>query len=226
MHSGHQVTVPHNYRRSASRLTIFAHVFGILSFILMLVWLLHYREGIEYDSYDGYRVFNVHPFLMFCGFIFLSGEAMMVYKTVQATHMVQKVVHMIFQLGAFVLGVVGLCAVFKFHDMYNIEDVYSLHSWIGIGTVSLFAVQWLAGLISFMAPQPEVTKHSLLPWHICGGRMLLYMSIAAALTGLMEKATFLKLQSTGESRLVNFLGLCILLFGIFVDLSVALARYV
>ncbi|KAK8522789.1 hypothetical protein V6N13_115742 [Hibiscus sabdariffa] len=228
MHSGHQVAVAvtHNYRRSASRLTIFAHVFGILAFILMLVWLLHYRGGIEYDSYYGDRVFNVHPFLMFCGFIFLSGEAMMVYKTVQATHMVQKVVHMIFQLGAFVLGVVGLCAVFKFHDMNNIEDVYSLHSWIGIGTLSLFAVQWLAGLISFMAPQPEVTRHSLLPWHICGGRMLLYMSIAAALTGLMEKATFLKLQSEREARLVNFLGLCILLFGIFVDLSVALARYV
>ncbi|KAK8567403.1 hypothetical protein V6N13_105372 [Hibiscus sabdariffa] len=227
MHSGHQVAVvTHNYRLSASRLTIFAHVFGILAFILMLVWLLHYRGGIEYDSYYGDRVFNVHPFLMFCGFIFLSGEAMMVYKTVQATHMVQKVVHMIFQLGAFVLGVVGLCAAFKFHDMNNIEDVYSLHSWIGIGTLSLFAVQWLAGLISFMAPQPEVTRHSLLPWHICGGRMLLYLSIAAALTGLMEKATFLKLQSEREARLVNFLGLCILLFGIFVDLSVALARYV
>ncbi|KAE8682996.1 hypothetical protein F3Y22_tig00111220pilonHSYRG00021 [Hibiscus syriacus] len=58
MHSAHQVTVTHNYRRSASRLTIFAHVFGVLAFILMLVWLLHYREGIEYDSYNGYRVFN------------------------------------------------------------------------------------------------------------------------------------------------------------------------
>ncbi|KAE8667258.1 putative transmembrane ascorbate ferrireductase 3 [Hibiscus syriacus] len=138
MHSVHEETVvPHNYRRSASRLTILAHLFGILAFILMLVWLLHYRGGIEYGSYDGSRVFNVHPFLMFSGFIFLSGEAMMVYKTVQATHMVQKVVHMMFQLGAFVLGVVGLCAVFKFHDMSNVEDVYSLHSWIGIATITL-----------------------------------------------------------------------------------------
>lgn len=66
---------------------------------------------------------------------------MMVYKTVQAIHIVQKVVHMILQLTAFVLGVVGLCAVFKFHDMASIEDVYSLHSWIGIGTISLFALQ-------------------------------------------------------------------------------------
>ncbi|XVE74561.1 hypothetical protein DITRI_Ditri12bG0026900 [Diplodiscus trichospermus] len=214
------------YRRSASRLTIFAHLFGILAFILMLVWLLHYRGGIEYDSYNGDRVFNVHPFLMFCGFIFLAGEAMMVYKTVPARHYAQKVVHLMLQLGAFVLGVVGICAVFKFHDMVNIEDVYSLHSWIGIGTISLFALQWLGGLMAFMFPQPELTRKTMLPWHVCGGRALLYMSIAAALTGLMEKATFMGLRHNREARLLNFLGLCILLFGIFVDLSVALARYV
>ncbi|XWS34360.1 hypothetical protein CRYUN_Cryun21dG0032600 [Craigia yunnanensis] len=222
-----QVVVMHGpHQASASRLTIFAHLFGILAFILMLVWLLHYRGGIEYDSYDGYRVFNVHPLLMFCGFIFLSGEAMMVYKTVKAQHFVQKVVHMILQLGAFVLGVIGICAVFKFHDMANIEDVYSLHSWIGIATISLFALQWLAGLSTYMFPQTDITRKTLLPWHVCGGRTLLYMSIAAALTGLMEKATFIGLSHSREARLLNFLGLSILLFGIFVDLSVVLARYV
>ncbi|XP_022726972.1 probable transmembrane ascorbate ferrireductase 3 [Durio zibethinus] len=224
MHST-QVVVYGPHRGSASRLTILAQLFGILAFILMLFWLLHYRGGIEYDSYDGSRVFNVHPFLMFCGFIFLSGEAMMVYKTVQAQHFVQKVVHLILQLAAFVLGVVGICAVFKFHDMAKIEDVYSLHSWIGIATISLFALQWIAGLFTYLFPQTEKTRKTLLPWHVCGGRILLYMSIAAALTGLMEKATFMGLRHSREARLLNFLGLSILLFGIFVDLSVALARY-
>ncbi|XVF02992.1 hypothetical protein REPUB_Repub04eG0222300 [Reevesia pubescens] len=222
-----QVVVTHRpYRASASRITIFAHLFGILAFILMLIWLLHYRGGIEYDSYDGNRVFNVHPFLMFCGFIFLSGEAMMVYKTAKTGHFAQKVVHLILHIGAFVLGVVGISAVFRFHDMANVEDLYSLHSWIGIATISLFALQWLAGLFTYMFRQPETTKATLLPWHICSGRTLLYMSIAAALTGLMEKATFMNLRHSREARLLNFLGLSILLFGIFVDLSVSLGRYV
>ncbi|XVE85568.1 hypothetical protein DITRI_Ditri17bG0100800 [Diplodiscus trichospermus] len=226
MHSSHVAVVHPPHRASASRLTIVAHFFGILAVILMLFWLLHYRGGIEYNSYDGVRVFNVHPLLMFCGFIFLSGEAMMVYKTVQATHYVQKVVHMILQLAAFVVGVIGLCAVFKFHDMANIEDVYSLHSWIGIATISLFALQWLAGLSTFMFPQTDMTRKSMLPWHVNGGRTLLYMSIAAALTGLMEKATFIGLRHNREARLLNFLGLSILLFGIFVDLSVAFYRHI
>lgn len=73
-----------------------------------------------------------------------KNAAMMVYKTVKATHTVQKVVHMILQLLAFVLAVVGLSAVFKYHDMINTEDVYSLHSWIGIAAISLFALQVLS----------------------------------------------------------------------------------
>lgn len=63
------------------------------------------------------------------------------------------------------------------------------------------------------------------PWHISGGRALLFMAICAAETGLMEKVTFLELQHSRETRLVNFLGLAILLFGISVDLSVVLGRY-
>ncbi|KAJ4850224.1 hypothetical protein Tsubulata_033546 [Turnera subulata] len=215
------------YRQSASRLTIIAHLFGILAFILMLVWLLHFREGIEYDSDNLYRVFNVHPFLMFCGFIFLAGEAMMAYKTVPSQRAVQKFVHMILHLIALCLGIVGICAVFKFHDMVNAEDVYSLHSWIGLGTFCLFGLQFLGGFFTFMvSSSSQVTRARMLPWHVCGGRALLYMAICAALTGLMEKSTYLRLeQHRHEARLINFTGLAILLFGIFVDLSVALARY-
>ncbi|KDP38167.1 hypothetical protein JCGZ_04810 [Jatropha curcas] len=218
--------VVYRYRRSASRLTVVAHLFGILAFILMLIWLLRYRGGIEYDSYDADRVFNVHPFMMFCGFIFLAGEAMMVYKTIPVSHKTQKLIHLVFHLAAICLGIVGIAAVFKFHDMIKAEDVYSLHSWIGITTICLFGLQWLFGLFTFIIPQPDVTKKMMLPWHICGGRALLYMAVCAALTGIMEKSTFLEQQHTHENRLMNFTGLFILLFGIFVDISVTLARYV
>ncbi|KAH9794380.1 hypothetical protein WN944_011386 [Citrus x changshan-huyou] len=216
-----------SYRRSASRLTVGAHLFGILAIVLLLVWLLHYRGGIEYDSDDPHRVFNVHPFLMFCGFVFLAGQAMMAYKTVFSSRIVQKTVHMLLHLTAFCLGVVGLCAVFKYHDMAGLTDMYSLHSWIGMGTFCLFGLQWLFGFSIYMLRGPtEARRAIMLPWHVCGGRALLYMAICSALTGLMEAATFLKLHHEREGRLLNFTGLSILLFGLFVDLSVALARYV
>lgn len=78
----------------------------------------------------------------------------------------------------------------------------------------------------YLFPSAMETRARSLPWHITGGRALLYMAICAAETGLMQKVTFLELKYDSESRLVNFLGLAILLFGITVDISITLARYV
>ncbi|XP_030512459.1 probable transmembrane ascorbate ferrireductase 3 [Rhodamnia argentea] len=215
------------YYRSASRLTVAAHLFGLLSVVLLLIWLLHYREGLNYYSGNAYRVFNIHPFLMVFGLIFFSGEAMMAYKTVVATRDAQKFVHMFLHLIAFTLGVVGICAAFKFHNMEQLEDMNSFHSWIGIGTISLFALQWLVGFFTYMiGGASTTTRLRMMPWHITGGRAILFMAICTALTGLMQKATFLQLKHEREARLVNFTAVSILLFGIFVDLSVSLAHYV
>ncbi|CAL8995254.1 unnamed protein product [Prunus brigantina] len=223
-------TVTYRYQRSASGLTVGAHLFGFLAIILMLVWLLHYRGGLEYDSDNSDRVFNVHPFLMFFGYIFFAGEAMMAYKTVLSAHKVQKYVHALFHLIALCSGILGICAVFKYHDMNNIGDMNSLHSWIGLSTFILYCLQWVLGFATFLFPKAsERTRIRIVPWHMSGGRALLYLSICAALTGLTQKSTFLGVEhmlSHRELNLINFTGLSILLFGIFVDLSVALARYV
>ncbi|GFZ21372.1 hypothetical protein Acr_29g0005340 [Actinidia rufa] len=218
----------HRFRRSASRITVLAHALGVTTLSLLLVWLLHYREGINLDSDNASRVFNVHPFLMFFGFIFFAGEAAMAYKTVQAERKVQKFTHMLLNLIALVLGIVGIHAAFKYHNMINLKHMFSLHSWIGMGTLCFFILQWLFGFTMFMFPRSSnsSTRERGLLYHVCAGRALLYMAICAAETGLMEKASTLKLMDSRESHLVNSTGLTILLFGITVDLSIALARYI
>jgi len=215
------------YVGSPFRVTVVARVFGILAVILMLVWLLHYREGLEYDSENPFRVFNVHPLLMLLGLVITAGDAMMAYRSVAATHDVQKIFHMFLNLLAICLGIIGICAVFKFHDMIKTVDVYSLHSWIGIATITLYCLQWLIGFVSFMFPKASGrTRSRISPLHAMGGRALLYMAVCAALTGLMEKATFLGLQPhQRETRLINFTGLSILLFGVFVELSLTVVGY-
>lgn len=66
---------------------------------------------------------------------------MMAYKTVGAVHDVKKLIHMLLHLLAICLAIVGISAAFKYHDMIYKEDVYSLHSWIGITTISMFCLQ-------------------------------------------------------------------------------------
>lgn len=52
-----------------------------------------------------------------------------------------KVLHATLHLLAFTLTVVGLVAVFQFHNYSKISHLYSLHSWLGITTVVFFACQ-------------------------------------------------------------------------------------
>lgn len=86
-------------------------------------------------------------------------------------------------------------------------------------------LQWLFGLL-FMLPASPQTRSAVAPWHRAGGRALFSMAIVAALTGLMEKSTVLKLAPhQRESHLINFTGLAILLFGVFVELSVGLVWF-
>uniref|UniRef100_A0A803Q3H1 Cytochrome b561 domain-containing protein n=2 Tax=Cannabis sativa TaxID=3483 RepID=A0A803Q3H1_CANSA len=151
---------------------------------------------------------------------------MMAYRTVPAEMRVKKIIHMLLHIIAIVMGIIGLCAVFRYHNMINLGDMYSLHSWIGLTTFILYCLQWLVGFLVFMVGRSSVTKERMIGWHMVAGRALLFMSICAALTGLMEKAQFLGLKYQHEARLVNFLGLSILLFGVFVDLSIVYGRYI
>lgn len=52
-----------------------------------------------------------------------------------------KLLHGALMLLALVLAILGLCAVFDFHNANNTPNLYSLHSWVGVATVALFAVQ-------------------------------------------------------------------------------------
>ena len=64
---------------------------------------------------------------------------------------------------AFLLTVLGLHAVFEFHNHTKIPHLYSLHSWLGITTVFLFACQ-----VGTLHPPWVPTGCPLwlgLPWH-------------------------------------------------------------
>ena len=55
-----------------------------------------------------------------------------------------KTIHLCLQASAFIFAVVGLLAVFNYHNHQGFENITSLHSWIGIVIVILFGLQvWL-----------------------------------------------------------------------------------
>ena len=49
---------------------------------------------------------------------------------------------------------IGLKAVFDSHNLDTPpkENLYSIHSWIGMTAVVFFGLQWVAGFVSFLFP--------------------------------------------------------------------------
>lgn len=90
----------------------------------------------------------------------------MVYKTIPASKKRQKLIHLILHLIALLAGIIGVYAVFNFHSLSHIIHMYTLHSWLGMATICLFATQWVLSLLTFWYPgaRPWVKARSGVAW--------------------------------------------------------------
>lgn len=201
-------------------------IIGVTVAALVLTWALHYRGGMALISENKDLIFNVHPVLMVSSLILLNGEAMLAYKTVSGTKSFKKLVHLALQFLAFSLSLVGVWAALKFHNDKGIDNFYSLHSWLGLTCLSLFVIQWATGFATFWYPGGSRSSRAfLLPRHVFLGIYIYALAVATALTGILEKATFLQTNKvisrySTEAILVNSMGILIVALGGFVILAV------
>ncbi|KAK4488326.1 hypothetical protein RD792_004082 [Penstemon davidsonii] len=193
--------------------------------VLVLIWTVHYRGGLALVSETKTLIFNVHPVLMVIGLVVLNGEAMLAYKTVSGTKGFKKLVHLSLQFLSFSLSIIGLWAVWKFHNLKGVDDFYSLHSWLGLACLFLFGIQWGAGFVAFWYPGgSRNSRASLLPWHVFFGIYIYVLAIATCATGFLEKATFLQTHGiisrySTEALLINSLGILVIVLAGFVILG-------
>lgn len=204
--------------------TFATHVLAAAAAVLVLVWCIHFRGGLAFEAKNKSLIFNIHPVLMLIGFVILGGEAIISYKAYPWTKEVKKLLHLILHAIALILGAIGIYAAFKYHNESGIVNLYSLHSWIGLGTICLYAIQWIFGFIVFFYPgaAPSIRSRAL-PWHVVFGLFVYMLALATAELGFLEKLTFLEnsgLYKYGpEAFLVNFTALVVIFFGAFVVLS-------
>ncbi|KAK4369192.1 hypothetical protein RND71_012984 [Anisodus tanguticus] len=205
----------------SSLLTFFTHLLFIAITTLLLVWLLHFRDGLSFTSTNKVKLFNLHPFFMIIGFVLISGEAIMAFTTIPATRRRRKYFHMFLHFIGLGSSIVGLFAIFKFqHDTGN-SDLLTLHSWIGISTVSLYALLYFISFLVFFFPGAQNWRRArLAPWHVLYGITIFFMGIVSTETGLVDIFMDLGLQKGQEALIVNFTGLLVLLFGISIGLVV------
>ncbi|XP_012671334.1 lysosomal membrane ascorbate-dependent ferrireductase CYB561A3 [Clupea harengus] len=201
---------------------------GVLCVVFVSFWNAQWRGGFAWDGTG--KQFNWHPVFMVTGLVVLYGNAAVLYRvplTWGQNKTPWKLVHAGTLLLALILSVLGLCAVFDFHNAQNTPNVYSLHSWIGICTVALFTSQWVVGFAAFLLPWSPVELRKLIkPTHVWMGAIILVLSIISCISGINEKLFFsLKGNVNGtqpyaklpsEALFANSLGVLIVVFGLVV----------
>ncbi|XP_069327556.1 lysosomal membrane ascorbate-dependent ferrireductase CYB561A3 isoform X1 [Eulemur rufifrons] len=188
---------------------------GSMCILFTAYWMQFWCGGFAWDGST--HTFNWHPVLTVAGMVVFYGAGSLVYRLPQSwlgPKLPWKLLHAALHLMAFSLTVMGLVAVFKFHNHNRIANLYSLHSWLGITTVFLFACQWFLGFAIFLLPWASLWLRSLLkPIHVFFGASILSLSIASVISGINEKLFFtfpccMMGSEVGAPRSTQWCGLC------------------
>ncbi|NWX23570.1 CYAC3 protein, partial [Aegotheles bennettii] len=165
---------------------------GLTCVAFTAAWCQHWRGGFSWDG--SASTFNWHPVLMVAGLVVTYGAAALVYRlppSWRGPKLPWKVLHGVLALVAFGLAVLGLVAVFHFHNTQGTPNMYSLHSWVGLVTVLLFSCQWVAGFGTFLLPwAPTWLRVLYKPLHVFFGSTILMLSVVSCVSGINEKLFF------------------------------------
>ncbi|CAG9861319.1 unnamed protein product [Phyllotreta striolata] len=212
----------HQRTKQYQTIYTFATSIGVGLVILILFWILYFRNGFAWQSNPSLE-FNWHPFLMTLGMLFLYSQGILAYRTGRRFEKKPlKLAHAVLNFSAFVLSVIGLKAAFDSHNLSSkpIPNLYTLHSWIGLATVIIFATQFLIGFTSFLYPGlSQSLRKAVLPVHVSFGTGCFTLAVVAVVTGLLEKAVFAiedYSARSSEGVLVNIAGLAAALYGLLV----------
>lgn len=93
--------------------------------------------------------------------------AMIVYRLLEKVpKKIVKIIHAVLLLSSFIFSIIGLVAVLDNHNYVTPKkaNFYSLHSWIGLGTMILFGLQWVFGFTVFLFPKAsDSIRRTMLP---------------------------------------------------------------
>jgi len=170
-----------------------AFFLSLVSFVLICVWILCYYNGPKEGL--AHIPFNYHPLSMSLAFAVFMSNALIVWREegwfpVKPERPVRKALHAIFNGLAVIFLALGLGAVFESHAMSGSHDMYSIHSWIGMGAVGLTAIMWVISFLVFVYPTAsDENRATFLTYHRFWGLVIYGMGIASCITGLVEKET-------------------------------------
>jgi cytochrome b-561 len=178
-----------------------AQLFSLLSLLAVLRWSIPsntsqgFLGGLGASSdwnNSPSTLFNWHPVCMVIAFTLCSTQAVFVYRY-NFFHRYMgklglKTLHLAWHTIAMAFMIFGLYATIEWHHLENQAELYSLHSWLGISTVTLYSAQYFAGFWHFFFPGSRMeTRRNYYPMHVVVGIFTYFTANFTIETGIAQQ---------------------------------------
>ena len=242
-------------QRAQSISSIISLLLSPVAIILVSMWASS-LGGVSWAEGDAKRVFNWHPVLMVTAYALMNFGALAFRVSKTSSYQASmpsslasadskkrglaKFSHASIWSLCFIFGIIAILAVVKSHNDPSgyIANLYSLHSWIGVFVLSLFTLQFLAGILGFgglTGGRSRMSNPTMMEIHKYTGTFLHILITATILLGIQEKEGFVQcsyavteadlfpLSNIGKipstCKISHSLGIVILAMGLFTSFA-------
>lgn len=164
----------------------------VTGFGLVVYWMFFFNKQHNDKMSTAEWLSRLHPVLMYFFMFSLNSYSVLLYRThfnmskstLKWTHAMLACVNIVFSL-------LGVFAMFRSHQLTGKPNFYSLHSWIGVSTNTLYLAQLLAGISVFLRPKTSQSLRTMLmPFHRFVGALILVLACISVVTGVAELVLF------------------------------------
>ena len=199
-------------QKAQSISTILSLILSPFAIILVSLWV-HELGGVSWSDGKSKTNFNWHPVMMISAYSLMNVGSLIFRVTNTSSYQASiqpagsttvvtspnpkkrgyaKATHAGIWSSSFVLGIIGIIAVFKSHNdelSGYIANLYSLHSWVGVFVLALYTIQFLYGLVVYgfgIGRNGRLGSSTMMTLHKYSGAWINLLVMTTILLGIQE----------------------------------------
>ncbi|CAD6186639.1 unnamed protein product [Caenorhabditis auriculariae] len=166
------------------------HFFGFSMVLLLAFFMNSFGDGAAWPrkASGGSGGDQLHGLLMAVAFVFLQGEALLAYRVYRYNvKILSKLIHAALHTVVIGMSATAFAVIILTKNASKNPHFSSIHSWIGLSVLFIYATQYTFGLMTFLLPcAPLKTRARMLPVHRLVGAACLAIATCQCIVGFVQ----------------------------------------